>query len=133
MEELLTKKEFLGFKQEILEAIHRVTQYVDVKVDGVHAQLVEAIHHFSGEMDSQMGDLRSRLTRVETTISTLPTKAYMDDKFADEGVRYGGLIRESTEKTHALADALVAEGSLTREASSRITAMPPFPRRARRS
>ena len=108
-----------GTQSEILEAMQEFSSEVDRRFDAVDRRF-EAV-------DKRFDRIEGRLTSVE---NKMVTKAYLDDKLADEGVRYGGMIRETNEKVYAMADHLVAEKSLTTSSSSRIKLMNPFPRRS---
>ncbi len=106
-------------------------------------EVMGAMNTFAEAMDRRFDRVETRLDRVEQDVAvlktdvtsmraTMVTKSYLDDKFADEGARTGGQIRDTNLKIHALTDALVVEGSLRPATSTRITMMEPFPRRAPR-
>lgn len=132
--------------QELFEAIQGVRSDLSAEIQAVHKDLssdiqdvITAVQEFSTNVDqrftrleSEVGVLKTLKTDVTAMRATMVTKAYLDDKLADEGVRYGGMIRETNEKIHAFVDATAAEGSLSERAASKVRSMRPFPRRASR-
>lgn len=95
--------------------------------------VLETIHELATHVDTRFDRVEGRLDRVELDVktikSTMVTKAHLDDKLADEGVRYGSLIRQTNEKIGVLADALVVEGSLSSNAAKQVVGSEPFPKR----
>jgi hypothetical protein len=96
-------------------------------------ELTEAMQEFSSRTDERfdrlekdVGDLKKDVVSVK---ATMVTKDYLDIKLADEGVRYGGLVRETNEKTHALVDALVTENVIIPQIGTDITSRSPFARK----
>jgi hypothetical protein len=80
-------------------------------------EMISVLHEFAHSVDQRFDEvgrdasgMKQRLTRIE---ATMVTKDYLDDKFAREGSRYGGLDLKTNEKIYVLTDALVAEGSLS--------------------
>jgi hypothetical protein len=118
--------ELKGFVQEtfnpFVEEVRSGFDEIRTRFD----ELLSAIHAFAHSVDQRFDVVDKRLSRVE---ATMVTKDYLDNKLADHGVRYGGLDRETNEKIYVLTDALVAEGSLSPGAATRVVTAEPFPRR----
>lgn len=144
MEQSLTNKELLTAIRGI------VREEVRQPLEEVQTEIMDAMQTFASDVDRRFDRVEGCLDRVEQDVNglkqdgsslrtdltamraTMVTKSYLDDKFADEGARTGGHVRDTNLKVHALADALVAEGALRASSSSRITMMNPFPRRTSR-
>lgn len=112
-------------KLEILEAIGLLAEHIeDMRVDMTCMKAdMTCMKTDMADMKTDMADMKSRTTRIE---ATMVTKDYLDDKLADEGSRYGGLIRQTNKKIDALTDALVSIGSLPVQVAKRISGMEPF-------
>jgi hypothetical protein len=113
-----------GF-EEVLSALHEFAHSVDQRFDMVD-QRFEAVDKRFEAVDERFDRIEGKVGRIG---ASMVTKDYLDDKFAREGSRYGGLDLKTNEKIYVLADALVAEGSLSTGAAKRVVTAEPFPRR----
>src|SRR5512133_2953064 len=73
-------------------------------------EIHEIIQEFSTHIDHRFDRLEGRVGKIE---ATMVTKDYLDDKLAEHGSRYGEIDRKTNMKIEFLADALVAEKSLS--------------------
>jgi archaellum component FlaC len=112
-------------QQEIHEMIHEFSTHVDQRFNAVDCRF--------DSLEGRVTNIESKVTTMESKVismdSKMVTKDYLDDKLADHGVRYGGLIRQTNEKVGMLADALVSERSLSAKAAKAVMSAEPFGRK----
>ena len=115
-----------GTRDDLLKVIQSTRHELSHAIQESQKEVIEAMQLFASDVDGRFHRIENRLDKVE---ATMVTKTYLDDKFADEGSRYGLLIRETNDKTHRLVDALAIEGSLSPHAAGDITRSKPFGRK----
>lgn len=136
MNEQLTKQDILEVVQsanaDVLEAIQSFSTSVDHRFDRLEGRMgnVEGrLERVEGRLERVEGRLEKVEGKVNRIEGTMVTKDYLDDKLADHGVRYGGLIRQTNEKVGMLTSALVSEGSLSAKAAKAVMSAEPFGRK----
>ncbi len=119
-------------QQEIHEMIHEFSTHVDQRFDVVDRRF-ESLEGRVTNIESKVTTMESKVTTMESKMTSMDskmvTKDYLDDKLADQGVRYGGLIRQTNEKVGMLADALVSEKSLSPKMAKVVMSAEPFGRK----
>lgn len=80
--------------QEILQELKKLSSDVsDIK--GSQQVLIESVQELSSDTDARFRLMDNRLTRVESRMSLMVTKDYLDDKLADQ---YSKIIQHTDKR-----------------------------------
>jgi hypothetical protein len=98
-----------------------------------HEEILEAINVFASNIenrfsvvDQRFEGIETHFNRIESTMATMVTKDYLDEKLSDLRGDLVVLTRKEDTKVKTLIDILFAKGIISQEDKKQILAMEPF-------